>query len=341
MAIENLINNVDAIIFGFVNGAFGEYTPYVEMLWRLMFIIFICVYGYRVFITGKFYGPDLIVSCLKMVVILIIATQWDTFFVFVYNMVTDLPSDVAGVLIASSGDSLATNNLPPEANDQQTANQALSKFFDQGMTAAGNITEGAGWMDFGLYLYSFLVIFATIALTGYAAALIILAKLAVALLLAVGPIFILLLIFANTKNLFEGWLRTLLNYAVIPIFVYGLLAILLSLARGPSDALLANAGPGSSLITYVGAFVLIAFASIILLMQVMNLAASITGGLSLSTLGMPGAVPGALWGGVKKTPGAAYMGKRIFVNPKQTASAAKTRLGEVMKDMREFRKPRP
>ena len=76
-------------------------------------------------------------------------------------------------------------------------------------------------------MYAGLVWFGTIGLTGYSTMLIVLSKLAVAILLSVGPIFILLLIFVNTKSLFEGWLRTLLNYAIVPIFVYALLALIL------------------------------------------------------------------------------------------------------------------
>jgi type IV secretion system protein VirB6 len=122
---------------------------------------------------------------------------------------------------------------------------------------------------------------------GYAGMLIVLSKIAVALLLALGPAFILLLIFNNTRGLFEGWLRTLLNYAVIPAFVYTLLAFLLALAERPLANLEQNSGITQSLLDGVAPFALVTFISILLLMQVMNMAASITGGLSLSTMGSP------------------------------------------------------
>ena len=209
-----------------------------------------------------------------------IATQWDTFFLFVYNMATDLPSDFAGLLIASAADSAGT-----EASDEASANLALSEFFDRGMTVSSKLLEGAAWNDFGQYLYAGLVWFGTIGLTGYSTMLIVLSKLAVAILLAVGPIFVLLLIFVNTKSLFEGWLRTLLNYAIVPIFVYALLALILMLIEQPLRILEENSDTESELLSYIGPFLLTAIVSMLLLSQILNMAASITGGVSLSTMG--------------------------------------------------------
>ena len=51
----------------------------------------------------------------------------------------------------------------------------------------------------------------------YSTFLLILSKLAIALLLAVAPLILLLLIFDNTRGFFEGWLRQLANYALIPL----------------------------------------------------------------------------------------------------------------------------
>lgn len=278
--MESLISHVDSIILGFVQGSFGSLTATIQILWRLMFIVFIAVYGYKVIISGRFSASDLVWHCFKIIILLVIATQWDTFFLFVYNMATDLPSDIAGLLIAAAAD-----NVGIDTNDQNSANIALSEFFDRGMTVSSKLLEGAGWTDFGQYLYAGLVWFGTIGLTGYATMLIVLSKLAVAILLAVGPVFILLLIFVNTKSLFEGWLRTLLNYAVVPIFVYALLALILMLIEQPLKMLEDNADTSSNILSYIGPFLVTAVVSMLLLAQILNIAASVTGGVSLSTMG--------------------------------------------------------
>lgn len=278
--IENLISNVDNTVFSFVHGSFGGLTNAVQVLWHLMFIVFIAVYGYRVMVSGRFSSSDLTMNCLKIIVLLVLATSWDTFFTFIYRMTTEAPADLAGHLIQGAAHSFSD----PVASDQTTANTALSTFHDRGMKVAEKILEGPGW-SFEQYFYAALVMIGTFCITGFATALIILSKLAVATMLAVGPIALLLLMFPNTKGLFEGWLRTLLNYSIIPVFVYGLLALLLTIAEGPLRYMEANSGVYDSLMTPISPYLLMSIVAVILLAQVKGMAASITGGLSLSTLG--------------------------------------------------------
>lgn len=280
--MDQLIANVDSIILGFVQGSFGSLTATIQILWRLMFIVFIAVYGYKVIISGRFSTSDLIWHCLKIVILLVIATQWDTYFLFVYNMATDLPSDIAGQIIRATADTLGTDS---RADSEDSANVALQVFFDRGMLVSSKLLDGAGWNNMGQYFYAFAVWFGTIGLTGYSTMLIVLSKLAVAILLSVGPIFILLLMFLNTKSLFEGWMRTLLNYAIVPVFVCALLALILSIMETPLKFLEANAESKDSLMTSVGPFLLTSVVSILLLSQILNMAPSITGGVSLSTMG--------------------------------------------------------
>ena len=143
--IEELIINIDNIVLGFVQNTYGNLSSTVATLWRLMFIIFIAVFGYKVIISGRFQASNLIVNTLKIIIILVLATQWDNFLIVIYNMTTDLPSDIAGVLmqgVNSAGSTLV-------ASDQISANAALSTFFDRAMEVNEQILEGAGWVDFG------------------------------------------------------------------------------------------------------------------------------------------------------------------------------------------------
>ncbi|MBL4886801.1 MAG: type IV secretion system protein [Planctomycetaceae bacterium] len=334
--IETIINNVDSIILAFVQGAFGSLTPIVQILWRLMFIIFIAVFGYKVIISGRFAVNDLIVNTLKIIILLLIATEWDTFFLLVYNMATDLPSDIAGQIMTG-----AANATPGAvASDDTSANLILSNFYDRALVVVTQILEGARWYEVGKYFYAFIIWFGALALSGYAAMLIVLSKIAVAILLSIGPLFILLLIFANTRSLFEGWLRTLLNYAVIPIFVYALLALLLTISDPPLVSLENNTTGSSNTLSYIGAFIFVSFVSVLLLMQVMNIAASITGGLSLSTMGS------ASWGARtagrlgKGTPKGAFTSGVFAYNaarhPVQSSKAIGKRLATSAKKIRGF-----
>lgn len=280
--MNQIITNIDNIILGFVQGSFGSLTSAVQTFWQLMFTVFIAFYGYKIFIGGRFSAPDLITHCIKLLLVLALATQWNAFFMFVYSMVTNLPSDIAGQIMQAASNSLGTQS---QAATVASANTLLGQFYDRSLTVYSNLMEGAGWGHLALFIYAGAVWLGALIFTGYAAMLIILAKLAVAIILAVGPVFILLYIFHDTRKLFEGWLRALLNYAIVPIFVYGLLALLLAIATPPLAYLETHSGVYDQLTTAVGPFVITTFIATLLLMQVMNIAANITGGVSLSTMG--------------------------------------------------------
>lgn len=295
-SIDQLLASVDNTILNYVQGAFGNLSPIVNALWASMFVVFIAIYGYKVIISGQFAISDLWVHCFKIIAVLVLATQWDAFSIFILEIVTNMPSDIAGQLI---------NTASGGSNDITSANTALGNFYGKGLEASSKITEGVGWGMGGLILfgYSIIVWLATLALTGYALMLIVLSKIAVAVLLAVGPIFILMLIFMQTKSLFEGWLRTLLNYALIPIFVYGLLSLLLTLIEMPLTNMATNVEAGANIMESIAPFILVAFVSILLLSQVMNLSSGISGGISLSTMSTGRAASRKISGGTKTVGG--------------------------------------
>lgn len=288
-SIDLLLSNIDAVIVGYVQGAFGSLTPIVSTLWTSMFIVFIAIYGYKIMISGRFVMSDLWVHCFRIIAILVIATEWNTFSVFILDIVTNFPSAIAGQML---------NGAFVGSQDITSANTALGDFYERGMSVSSLIMEGAGW-NITLMSYSWAVALVVIALTGYALMLIALSKIAVAILLAVGPIFILMFIFTQTKSLFEGWLRTLLNYSIIPIFVYGLLALLLTLIEPPLAAMESNISLSAQIMTYIAPFLLVSVVSLLLLSQIMNLASSITGGISLSTMGLGRSVARKIGGSAK------------------------------------------
>tara|TARA_B100000780_G_scaffold271137_1_gene231739 strand:- start:2159 stop:3184 length:1026 start_codon:yes stop_codon:yes gene_type:complete len=280
-SIEILIQNVDAIILLFVESSFGALSAMMGIFWKMMFILFIALYGYKVLYSAQFKANLLSLQILKAVLILVIVTSWDHFFLLIYALATDLPSDIAGVLIQN-----ASNALGQNMSDASSANRALSLYYDRSFEITEKIMEGASWSDWSPYIYASAVSTVSLIFSSYGAMLIILSKLAVGILLAVGPIFILLLMFEPTKSLFEGWLRTLLNYALIPIFIYAIIGFFLILAENPLSYLEDNSEQMAPLLTAIAPFLLISVVAIMVMAQVMNIAASITGGLSLSTMGV-------------------------------------------------------
>lgn len=322
-AIELLLNDIDNTLVGFVNSVFIQLSPGVHALWRMLMILFIVIYGYRVMISGNFEARELFTKMLKLVIVLVIATEWAAFSIVVYELTTQFPAEVGAEILNSQSDS------PENINDGLTA------FFDHGFVVAGKFFDNAGWSNKLYPVYGFLTAVFTILFGAYATFLILLAKLAVAILLAVGPIFIILLVFSEMRELFMGWLRTLLNYALIPLFVYALLALINTIIVDRliklDEALKIEQGVTEAF----AAFCLVTAAGFLLTTQIMSIVSGITGGYSLGTLGSVArnSIRGARLGGAaaKAAPGLARKGTFMGAG---LASGAAGSLGKVLKKNR-------
>jgi type IV secretion system protein VirB6 len=117
----------------------------------------------------------------------------------------------------------------------------------------------------------------------YSMFLIALSNIALAVLLALGPLFIAMLLFDATKRLFAAWIAQLVNYALITVITVMVGALLLQIVKSYATQ---TAALGSALLTVDALhMVLIAVLVFLLLRQVMPIAAGLAGGVALSSMG--------------------------------------------------------
>ena len=117
----------------------------------------------------------------------------------------------------------------------------------------------------------------------YTMFLIALSHVALAILLALGPLFIVLLLFENTKRLFEAWLAQLANYALITVLTVMAAALLLQIV----DTYAAQTAALGSAIMTVDALdmILVSMLVFLFMRQVMPIAAALAGGAAVTTCG--------------------------------------------------------
>ena len=116
----------------------------------------------------------------------------------------------------------------------------------------------------------------------YAMFLIALSNIALAVLLALGPLFIAMLFFEATKRMFSAWIAQLANYALITILTVMVAALLLQIVQSYAAQ---TAARGSAIFTMDALnMVLIAVLVFLILRQIMPIAAALAGGIALSTL---------------------------------------------------------
>ena len=276
-----ILNLIDSIINTYVFGVYNNINGTVISLWTAGFTLFVAIYGFRIVVSGSMSAEETFNNAVKMMFVFVIATQADNFTFFVFNFFTEFPNELSAVILDSSQ---ATVNGTATEGTASGTNAALGRFFDDGFAAAGAIALQGGTFNPLPYLYSFLVIIGTLALTGISLILLIVAKVFVAVLLAVGPLFVLALMFPTTRGFFEGWFRALMNYAFIPLFAYAVLALILRILTGTTVDLLANSGPGqNNVLPFMASFLLMTFIGVVVMSQVPNMTASVTGGFAVQT----------------------------------------------------------
>jgi type IV secretion system protein VirB6 len=126
----------------------------------------------------------------------------------------------------------------------------------------------------------------------YVMFLIALSSIALAVLLALGPLFIAMLFFEATRRFFSAWIAQLANYALITVLTVMVAALLLQLVQSYAAQ---TAARGSAIFTVDALnMLLIAVLVLLILRQIMPIAAGLAGGLALSSFGT---VSGTLrWG---------------------------------------------
>lgn len=159
---------------------------------------------------------------LKIAIACSLATQWSFFSLFVYNVLTNGPNELSAILCQSLG-KVSMNSA--------SVNDTLQTVFDQGMALGVTTWNSGGLNSVSYYLYAVLIWLGILAVAGVALLEFVVAKFGLALLLVLAPVTCLLILWEGTKGIFESWLRQLLSFALVPLFVTASLMLLLMLLQ--------------------------------------------------------------------------------------------------------------
>ena len=178
------------------------------------------------------------------------------------------PAELAGAIVGAQ-DPVAT----------------IDSIWERGGAVAGYLWNNGGVLsgDFGYYVAGAVVWTLVGLLCVYTMFLIALSGIALAVLLALGPLFITLLLFDATRRFFEAWLAQLANYALITILTVLVAALLLQVVESYA---VQTAARGTAITTVDAlSMVLVAVLVFLLLRQVMPIASGLAGGIALSSFG--------------------------------------------------------
>jgi type IV secretion system protein VirB6 len=240
--------------------------------------VYVMVWGYLQ-LTGRVEEP--FVAGLRRLITLAVVLG-GALHLWLYNTILvdtfyHAPAELAGVIVGAQ-DPVAT----------------IDTIWERGGAVAGWLWNNGGVFsgDFGYYIAGAIVWALMGLLCVYTMFLIALSGVALAVLLALGPLFLALLLFDATRRFFEAWLAQLANYALITILTVLLAALLLQLVESYA---VQTAARGAAIATVDALnMVLLAVLVFLLMRQVMPIAAALAGGIALSTFGTVSSLVG--WG---------------------------------------------
>lgn len=284
--VAPLLEQVDCQVAAYVETAYGAmFGPFgfLEPALTAALTIYIAIYGFQLIMGRSGLSlSGLAPKVLAIGLVLAFATRWGAYQAVFLNLFYGGADHLASMLL-SGGDSVFTrlDNILRELI------RLASEWNDTAINRASELANGLPPQQIETPAPSKsngivnLLWFSAILLALSTAGVLIIAKIVLGLLLALGPALVVTALFAATRGLFEGWLKTLANYALVAAFAMALAGGVLLLVE-PMVLNIADAragGDANPQPVFVLAVTVFVFA--LLMVQVLRMCAKLTGGWRL------------------------------------------------------------
>ncbi|WP_404480281.1 type IV secretion system protein [Novosphingobium sp. BL-52-GroH] len=285
-AVDCVANEMAASAFGRLFGAGGAMAPVLTILLTL----YIAFFAFSLLTGRSSLGVSALTPrMLRLGVVLTFATSWIAYQGVVWNLAVGGPDWIAGVLMGAKGSATQLfgdriDIVFGAINDiSEATSQAGAAAPEGGATAAGAAiaAKGAGGLftpDSVMWMGALLLLLGTVGV-------LLTARIALAVLLALGPIFVIMALFGGTRGLTAGWLRGVVLTAVTPLFVVLGGGITLELLVPIISGLVQGANAGEIDGRGAMAFFLVAAVHVALMVMVVKVASTMVAGWQVFGLG--------------------------------------------------------
>lgn len=270
-SVHSLVEATDAATRAYVENVWQTFDEQATPLIVGVATIALVIVGYLALLGRiRVSSPEFISRLFRWTFIFVLLLNMPGVFDVSYDLVTAVPDAIAGFLLAQAG------------RTEHEVMGMIETVMQAGIESAEAVWAKAGWIDLSSHIVAGLLLVTALLLAVVAMTLLMLSNLAVGILLAVGPFFLILRLLDFGKGLFEGWLRQLLIFSLVPIFVYSLIALNFTIFT-EAQAQLVNASNLNQLtLTHVVPFVLVGIANLLLLTQVLSWAEGVGSGIALA-----------------------------------------------------------
>lgn len=292
---QDIFQYVDTAVTNYVTDGAANAAGALAGVGQTLLIIYVMLWGWSM-MRGLIQEPvmDGVWRLVKVSAIFGLATSSALYASYVSNFLYDWPTAFAGVM---------------QGGAVQNSAQLLDQMLDKGNTLGSQAWEKASWSNMGAYFLSIIIYAVTWIVTAITGFIIIMAKYALAILLAVGPVFILAMMFEPTRQWFDKWLGSVVTAGLTIVMVVMAAALMFKLLNATYDAIQldANANSGVAAMKTIGPLVVYGIICVFTIMGMPSLAGSIGGAFALANASALG------WSYNKirsATPAALRMGKR-------------------------------
>jgi len=293
---QKMFDYSDGVVAKYVTDVAASTAGTIQGMAYTLLLIYMMLWGWSV-MRGIIQEPvmDGGWRILKIAIIFHLATSSALYSQYVSDLLYNWPTEFASQL---------------QGSPATTSAQMLDQMLDKGTTLAGEAWEKANIGNIGAYILAGVVYVLTWVTTGITGIIIIMAKLALAITLAIGPLFILFLLFDPTKRWFDSWLGAVFTEGIAILLTVMAATISFKLMNAAYDVTIADAtaNDGIATMSAISGLVIYGIASIFVIQRMPVLAGSIGGSLSSGSASPLGWAYDKIRGA---TPAALRAGKRV------------------------------
>ncbi|WP_208433343.1 type IV secretion system protein [Bartonella koehlerae] len=249
-------------------------TPFVSIGLSIAFI----VYGWLI-MRGAVEMPlaGFLSRCLRISIITSIALTAGLYQTEIVNLIIEMPNDLSAALVSNA-----------QKNNELTS--LIDKVATKGFECASKAFEEAAFLDADglLYgLFGILILLATSFLAAIGGAFILLAKIALVLLVGLGPFFIITLLWQPTYRFFEQWITQILNYTILVVLLATIFSLMMNIFSNYMSDLEFD---GQQNVGYtLGGALILSIIFIVLLLKLSSIANTLAKGITFRHLWNPSA----------------------------------------------------
>lgn len=217
---DEFLKEFEQPITTFVSTSVSNLATFVDGPLRVAVLLYVVLYGFAV-MRGAIAEPiqEFAWRAMRLVLIVLLASNASSFQQYVTDLFfTSLPKEIGNAL---AGSALDANSGAP-----------FDKLLNKGIEVAQKIYDRAGLTDIAPALIAAILLVFT-AVSGFLQfAILLYAKVGLAIVIALGPIFIALALFDATRPFAEAWTRQVANFLILHVLVVALVGLMLTSVQG-------------------------------------------------------------------------------------------------------------